>query len=71
MAKENSLRIIRKLMFRLLPIQIVYAAVATLNGIVSSYFASNFLGVDAMSAVGLFGPIQTLMGAISFILSSN
>ena len=71
MVKENSLRIIRKLMFRLLLIQIVYAAVATLNGIVSSYFASNFLGVDAMSAVGLFGPIQTLMGAISFILSSG
>lgn len=54
---------LRKLMFRLLPIQVLLAAVGAVNGLVSSYFASNFVGVEAMSAVGLYSPINMLMAA--------
>ena len=43
---------ITKLMFRLLPAQILLNAVNAVNGIVSSFFASNYVGVDTMSAVG-------------------
>ena len=43
----------QKLMFRLLPAQILLASVGMINGIVSSRFAGNFVGVKAMSAVGL------------------
>ena len=55
---------IRKLMFRLLPVQIILAAVGTVNMIVSSYFASNYVGTGAMSAVGLYSAVNTLAGTI-------
>ncbi len=63
-------KMLTKLMFRLLPIQITLAAVGSVNGIVSSFFASNFVGVDAMSAVGLYGPLNMLLGAVSLMLGS-
>lgn len=59
---------IRKLMFSLLPVQIILAAVGTINMIVSSYFASNYVGTAAMSAVGLYGPLNMLFGAVSLML---
>ena len=64
-------KMITKLMFRLLPIQIVLAAVGSVNGIVSSYFATNFVGVDAMSAVGLYSPINMLASAIGTLLAGG
>lgn len=59
---------ITKMMFRLLPVQILLAAVSAVNGIVSSFFASNFVGIDAMSAVGLYSPLNMLVGAVSLVL---
>ena len=68
---KNSLQIIKKLMFRLLPIQILLASVGAVNGIISSYFASNFVGVDAMSAVGLYAPVGNLIGAIGSVFAGG
>ena len=65
--KANA-RMITKLLFRLLPIQILLAAVGSVNGIVSSFFASNFVGVDAMSAVGLYNPVNMFLSSVSLIL---
>ena len=59
---------IRKLMFRLLPVQVILAAVSTVNMIVSSYFASNYVGTEAMSAVGLYGPLNMFFGAVAVML---
>ena len=59
---------IRKLMFRLLPVQIILAVVGTINMIVSSYFASNYVGTEAMSAVGLYGPLNMFFGAVALML---
>ena len=59
---------VRKLMFRLLPVQILLAAASTINMIVSSYFASNFVGTEAMSAVGLYGPLNMFFGAFALML---
>ncbi len=59
---------VTKLMFRLLPVQVLLAAVGAVNGIVSSFFASNFIGIDAMSAVGLYSPLNLLITSISMIL---
>ena len=59
---------VKKLMFRLLPVQIILAAVGTINMIVSSYFASNYVGTEAMSAVGLYGPLNMLFGAVALML---
>ena len=59
---------VRKLMFRLLPVQILLAAAGTINMIVSSYFASNYVGTEAMSAVGLYGPLNMFFGAFALML---
>ena len=66
--KNRFLVLERSLMFRLLPVQILLAAVGTVNGIVSSIFAANGVGVEAMSAVGLYGPLSSLLGAFNAIL---
>ena len=56
------------LLFRLLPVQILLAAVGTVNGIVSGLFAGNFVGEAAMSAIALYSPIRLLMNALSALL---
>ncbi len=57
-----------KVMFRLLPIQILLAAIGAVNGIVSSLFASNYVGVNAMSAVALYNPLNLLIEAVASLL---
>ncbi len=61
-------QMVTKLLFRLLPIQIVLAAVNAVSSIVSSVFASNYVGNTAMTAIGLFGPINMFINAISTML---
>ncbi|MBR1408580.1 MAG: ATP-binding protein [Clostridia bacterium] len=68
---NEDARVISKLMLRLLPIQVLLAAVGAVNGIVSSYFAGNYVGVDAMGAIGLYGPINLLVGACCTMLSGG
>ena len=68
MGQAANAKMISKLLFRLLPIQILLAAVGSVNGLVSSFFASNYVGVDAMSAVGLYSPLNMLVNAVSTIL---
>ena len=61
-------KITTKLMFRLLPVQVLLGAVTAVNGIISSFFASNYVGVNAMSAVGLYSPINMLITAVGLML---
>ena len=61
-------KMVGKLLFRLLPVQILLSAVGAVNGIVSSYFAANYVGVEAMSAVGLYSPLNMLISSVSIIL---
>ena len=68
MNQAANAKMVTKLLFRLLPIQILLAAVGSVNGIVSSFFASNYVGIDAMSAVGLYSPLNMLLSAISLML---
>ena len=67
-AEGSSSQITAKLMFRLLPIQILLALVASVNSIISSLFAGNVIGPVSMCAVGLYGPIGMLLGAVSTML---
>ena len=55
-------------MFRLLPMQVLLAAVGAVNGIISGLFASNYIGADAMSAVQLFAPVTQLLSAVNVML---
>ena len=70
-ALNSNTKMLTKLMFRLLPVQIILAGIGAVNGIVSSFFASNYVGVDAMSAVGLFQPFQLFLQAVSLMLSGG
>ena len=65
--KANA-KMVTKLMFRILPVQVLLAAVGSVNGIVSTFFATNYVGIDAMGAVGLYNPLNLLIGAISIML---
>ncbi|MCR5046803.1 MAG: ATP-binding protein [Treponema sp.] len=69
-ALANEKRI-GKLMFKLLPTQILLAMIVVLNGIVSSLFASNCIDIKAMSAVGLYAPVLMLLGSINMMLVSG
>ena len=59
---------VRKLLFRLLPVQVLLGVVGAVNGFVSGYFATNFVGIEAMSAVGLYSPLGMLITTISTVL---
>lgn len=62
---------VSKLMFRLLPIQVLIALITSLNSIVSALFASNCLDIKAMSAVGLYAPVQMLINSISLAFTGG
>ncbi len=66
--QQANTKMLTRQLFRLLPVQVLLAAVGSVNGIVSSFFATNFVGVDAMSAVGLYGPLNMMLSAISLML---
>ena len=68
MNQNANAKMVTKLLFRLLPIQILLAAVSAVNGIVSSVFASNYVGIEAMGAVGLYAPLNMLLTSVSTIL---
>ena len=57
--------LITRTFFRLLPIQILLAAINAVNNTVSSLFATNSVGSAAMSAIGFYNPINTLMCAVT------
>ena len=66
--KDSASQIVTRLMFRLLPIQILLSLIGSVNGIVSSLFASNVIGSGAMGIVGLYGPVAMLLGSIGAML---
>ena len=66
--QKSDMKMITNLSFRLLPIQVLLAMINAINGIVSGIFASNFIGSDAMGAVGLYSPLALLIGAIAMML---
>ena len=67
-AFSSDFKMIQGLCFRLLPIQVLLAMVGSVNGIVSSLFASNFVGTDAMSAIGLYSPINSFFLALNTMM---
>ena len=59
--------------FRLLPYQILLILLSSVNDIFSSLFASNYIGIKAMSALGLYTPFDAFVVAISlmFVIGSQ
>ena len=70
-AETGNSQLISKLFFRLLPIQILVYVVSTINETVSGLFASNYIGTEAMSAIGLYSPINVLIIALSLMIANG
>ena len=64
-------QLVRKQYFQLMPYQVLLLIVNTVNGIVDSIFASNMIGKTCMTAIGLFGPFNHFLYAISIMLVSS
>ena len=71
MRKDSNMQMISRLLFRLLPIQILLSMVDCVNAIVSSLFATNLVGAEAMSAVGLYAPFGLLIGSVYMTLAGG
>jgi len=70
-AGTNDRELISRLMLRLLPAQIFLAAIGSINSVISSLFAGNALGADAMGAVGLYLPFNMLMVVMGTVLMTT
>ena len=68
---QSNARMITRLYFRLLPMQVLLAGIPAINAIVSSLFASNAISIAAISAVGLYAPFSMLSSAICMTLQGG
>ena len=68
---QSDYQLLSRLYFRLLPYQVLLIVINAVNGIVDSLYASNVIGKAAMSAIGLFGPLNHLLYAMSIMLVSG
>jgi len=59
------------LFFKLLPYQVLLLIITSVNGIVDSLYASHNIGQSAMSAIGLFGPLNHFLYAASIMFVSG
>ena len=69
--KTSEYKLLTGLFFRLLPYQVLLLIVTAVNGIVDSLFASNIIGESAMSAIGLFSPMNHFLYAACMIFVSG
>ena len=69
--KPFSEKLTSRLFFRLLPYQMLLIAINAINGIIDSLYASNVIGEQAMSAMGLYGPLNHFLYAAGIMLVSG
>ncbi len=68
---SSDYKLLTGVFFRLLPYQVLLIVISAVNGIVDSLYASNVLGTEAMSAIGLYGPLNHFLYAASMMLVSG
>ena len=69
--ETSDRKLLTGLFFRLLPYQILMIVINAVNGIIDSLYASNVIGKTAMSAIGLFGPLNHFLYAASIMFVSG
>ena len=69
--KSSEYKLLTGLFFRLLPYQILLIVINAVNGIIDSIYASNFIGITAMGAIGLFGPMTHFLYAAGMLFVSG
>ena len=70
-AASSDHKLLTGLFFRLLPFQVLLIVISAVNGIVDSLYASNVIGKSAMSAIGLFGPLNHFLYAMTIMFVSG
>ena len=65
--KSSEYKLLTGLFFKLLPYQVLLLIITSVNGIVDSLYASHNIGQSAMSAIGLFGPLNHFLYAASIM----
>ena len=65
--KSSEFKLLTRLFFKLLPYQVLLLIITSVNGIVDSLYASHVIGQSAMSAIGLFGPLNHFLYAASIM----
>ena len=68
---DSNTKLLSGLFFRLLPYQVLLVCINAVNVIVDSLYASNAIGIDAMSAMGLYGPFTHFLYSASVLLVSG
>ena len=68
---SSDLKLQSGVFFRLLPYQVLLVVISAINGIVDGLYASNAIGKTAMSAIGLYGPLNHFLYAASIMLVSG
>ncbi len=68
---SSDYKLLTGVFFRLLPYQVLLIVINAVNGIVDSLYASNAIGTEAMSAIGLYGPMNHFLYAASMMLVSG
>ncbi|MCR5303573.1 MAG: ATP-binding protein [Lachnospiraceae bacterium] len=61
-------KMINKLFFSLLPVQIMLVAVGSINGLIDGAIASNYIGASAMGMIGLYAPLQKVIECVTGVL---
>lgn len=67
MTNSYDSQMIKKVFWHLLPVQILIAAISSINGIIDATVASNFIGAEAIAATGLFFPITKLLDTLNVV----
>ena len=68
MKTKSDAKIISRLFFSLLPIQILLLAIGGINSIIDGSIASHSLGSDAMAVTGLYLPIVKIIETINALM---
>ena len=67
----SEYKLLSGLFFKLLPYQVLLLIITSINGIIDSVYASNLIGASALSAIGLFGPLNHFLYAASIMFVSG
>ncbi len=65
---KSDSRMIQKLFFSLIPVQILLVAIGSLNSVIDGVMASRFIGPDAMTVTGLYMPLIKIIETINAVL---
>ncbi len=69
--RTSEYNLLSGLFFKLLPYQILLLVITSVNGIIDTLYASNIIGSGAMTAIGLFGPLNHFLYAASIMFVSG